>query len=106
MTPNEINETISKMEPYSLYCSDHTWKCIKKQSQGHKYWKTKDKNIYYYLDDDKLFMFEKDFGGNYRFKEIESVDVRTVEAVVESNFLYQLNFEEPWQLEATVFVGI
>ena len=89
MNTNEINKTIASMEPYSVLCSNHTWKCIKKHSQGHKYWKTKGKDIYYYLDADRLFMFEKDFGGNYRFKEIESQDVRLLEALDEHTWMWQ-----------------
>ena len=94
MNTNEINETIAEMEPYSVLCGDHTWKCIKKHSQGHKYWKTKNKDIYYYLDTEKLFMFEKDFGGNYRFKEIKSVDVRMVEAVYGLDMIAKVGFEQ------------
>ena len=92
MTPEKINERIKLLGEYEPLC---TKECrldrVQDYNHNHKYWKCQEFEIYYYVDNDRVFMFEKDFGGNYRFKEIESQDVRLLEAVNPFDFTYEVS---------------
>ena len=90
MTPQEINERIKLLGEYEPLCTkDCRFDRLQDYNHGHKYWKCQEFDIYYYVDNDRVFMFEKDFGGNYRFKEIESQDVRLLEALDQHTWMWK-----------------
>lgn len=87
MSIQEINNKINDLGEYPIHCApDCGFQSLKYHHHGHKFWKNREKDIYFYISDQRVFMFQKDFGGNYRLKEIEGVDVRALEAVDAGEF--------------------